>query len=117
MGESTGENSEQDNLFALKVEPILRKRCLKCHGPEKQKGDYRVDDMKLLFAGGESEETAVVPGNPGDSNLIRGIILPEDDDDVMPPEGKGHLSDEETLTLIKWIQSGALIGGQTTDAK
>jgi len=117
MGESTGENSEKDNLFALKVEPILRKRCLKCHGPEKQKGDYRVDDMKLLFAGGESEETAVVPGNPGDSNLIRGIILPEDDDDVMPPEGKGHLSDEETLTLIKWIQSGALIGGQTTDAK
>ena len=89
-GESTGENSERDNLFALKVEPILRKRCLKCHGPEKQNGDYRVDDMKLLFAGGESEETAVVPGNPGDSNLIRGIILPEDDDYVMPPEGKGH---------------------------
>jgi len=73
--------------------------------------------MKLLFAGGESEETAVVPGSPGDSNLIRGIFLPEDDDDVMPPKGKGHLSDEETLILIKWVQSGAPIGGQTSDLK
>ncbi|HJO10374.1 MAG TPA: c-type cytochrome domain-containing protein [Verrucomicrobiota bacterium] len=116
-GGSTGGNGESDNLFALKVEPILRKHCLKCHGPEKQKGDYRVDDMKLLFAGGESEETAVVPGSPGDSNLIRGIFLPEDDDDVMPPKGKGHLSDEETLILIKWVQSGAPIGGQTSDLK
>ena len=113
------ENSFQSNnlldtnkikvVFEMKVEPILRKHCLKCHGPEKQKGDYRVDDMRILFAGGESEVKAIIPGNPGDIKLIQGILLPEDDDDVMPPGGKERLSDDEALTLIKWIQKGAHI--------
>jgi len=104
----TGGDQSQ-GLFAKEVEPIMRKHCLKCHGPEKQKGDYRVDDMKLLFSGGESEETAIVPGDPASSKLVHGILLPEDDDDVMPPEGKGHLNDDEILVIIKWIQKGAII--------
>ena len=107
VSDSLVDRTKKNGVYVTKVEPILRKHCLKCHGPEKQKGDYRVDDMKILFAGGESEEAAIVPGNPGGSKLIQGILLPEDDDDAMPPEGKGHLSDDESLTLIKWIRTGA----------
>jgi len=109
VSSNLADRAKMNGVFVTKVEPVLRKHCLKCHGPEKQKGDYRVDDMKILFAGGESEEPAIVPGDPGGSKLIKGILLPEDDDDVMPPEGKGHLSDDEALTLIKWIQTGASI--------
>jgi len=86
---------------------ILGAKCVSCHGPEKQKGKFRVDQREALLKGGSSGEPAVVPGDPGKSYLVRLLLLPRGHDDAMPPDGKDPLTGEETLTILRWVQAGA----------
>ena len=88
------------------VWPILQNRCIKCHGPDKSKGDLRVDDRDSLLMGGDTEKPALVPGDPASSSIIRVILLPENHDEKMPPKGKGQISSEEISKLIEWVQKG-----------
>ncbi len=88
------------------AQAILQEHCVQCHGPEKQKGDLRLDSQEAILEGGENGEV-VVPGKPMESRLVELITLPRDDDDAMPPKGKGQLKAEEILTLIRWIKAGA----------
>ena len=96
-------NVETD-FFTVKVLPILEAKCIRCHGEEKQKGKYRLDSVDSLLKAGSSEEKPIVPGDPGKSNFIRLILLPESHEDVMPPEGKARLSDEEIMTIVQWVK-------------
>lgn len=98
---------EKQKFFAQHVQPILEKKCMNCHGKEKQKGDYRLDDPAVALKGGESGKAAIKPGDPLGSEFLRLILLPTDDDDVMPPKGKEAMTAEEVLTIIRWIQKGA----------
>jgi uncharacterized membrane protein len=102
-----GELDENQRFFVEQVQPIFEKKCIGCHGPKKQKGEYRLDQAGVALAGGESGKTAIKPGDPLASELVRLILLPPGDDDVMPPEGKEPMNAEETLTIIRWIQKGA----------
>lgn len=89
------------------VTKVFETRCLACHGPEKQKGKFRVDQRDSLLKGGDSGVPAVVPGDAAKSGLFRMILLPAGHDDVMPPAGKERLSDSEILAVFHWIQAGA----------
>ena len=100
--------NEKQRQFVEKVEPILASRCYSCHGAEKQKSGYRLDVPELAVKGGESGKTAIKPGDPLESHLVRLILLPPQHDDVMPPEGKKPLSLEEIMTLVDWIRNGAV---------
>ena len=66
----------------------------------------RVDDRESLLIGGETEEPALVPGDPAASSLIRVILLPRDHEEAMPPKGKGQVTAEEVSKLTEWIQKG-----------
>jgi uncharacterized membrane protein len=92
---------------AVVVARLFEAKCLSCHGPEKQKGQFRIDQRESLLKGGQSGEAAVVPGDPGRSRLMRLVLLPASHDDVMPPSGKVPLSESEILSLLRWIQLGA----------
>ena len=35
--------------FAKQIQPILRQNCVKCHGPEKQKGKLRLDSKEAAM--------------------------------------------------------------------
>ncbi|MCA9218856.1 MAG: hypothetical protein KDA71_00935, partial [Planctomycetales bacterium] len=63
---------EQQVFFEQHVRPLLVERCYECHGPEKQKGDLRVDSRAALLVGGESGP-AVVPGDSAASLLIEAV--------------------------------------------
>lgn len=93
--------------YVEKVKPLLEAKCYQCHGPEKQKGGYRLDQPELALKGGESGKTAIKPGDPMESHLVRLILLPPQNDDVMPPAGKEPLSSDEVMTLLDWIRNGA----------
>lgn len=99
--------TEEEKFFLEKVKPVFDTKCLACHGPEKQKGSYRLDQKAVALKGGSSEKPAVKPGSPLDSHLVRLILLPPDHDDVMPPAGKGSLTPEEVMAIIRWVQQGA----------
>lgn len=89
--------------FVKQVAPVLLERCIDCHGPEKQKGDLRLDQRSLAFAG---ETPSLVPGKPDESEFLRRLALPADDDEVMPQKGE-PLSAEQQASLRRWVAQGA----------
>ena len=91
--------------FARDVFPILRRSCFECHGPEKQEGDLRLDDRAAALRGGASGP-AFVAGRPEASELLRRVLLPKDEPEVMPARGD-RLAAREIATLRRWIAAGA----------
>ena len=97
-------SAEAVAFFETSVRPVLVESCQKCHGPEKQKADLRVDSREALLKGG-SLGPAVVPGDPGESMLVQALSHAEDADLKMPPDGK--LADEAVQALTRWVEMGA----------
>jgi uncharacterized membrane protein len=93
--------------FESVVQPILREYCVSCHGPEKAKGDLRVDTLSALLEGGENGPS-IVAGRGARSLLIERIRLPLADDDHMPPEGKPQPAPDQVALLSWWIDAGAV---------
>ena len=93
--------------FAREVRPILEKSCFGCHGPEKQKSNYRLDVRDIALKGGESGERAIVPHDAKASPLVR-YVSGEDPDMVMPPKKSDvpRLTAEQVATLRAWIDAG-----------
>jgi hypothetical protein len=100
------------HVFQKTIWPIFERKCVQCHGPEKQKSRYRLDDREAALRGGASGKAAIVPGEPMTSPLVQALLLPADRDEAMPPEGKDRLSDSEVMAVIRWIQ-GELLSGLT----
>jgi mono/diheme cytochrome c family protein/uncharacterized membrane protein len=96
-----------DRAFATLVAPVFEKKCVSCHGPEKQKGGLRLDDPALAVKAGKSGRPAVVPGKPLESEVVARILLPGSHEDAMPPDGKQPLDAEEILAVIRWVQQSA----------
>jgi hypothetical protein len=89
------------------VVPILDKTCNECHNENKIKGKLRMDTHELLLAGAEgSDYPTVVPGKAEASEMIVRVLLPEDDDEFMPPQGD-PLQLAEVALLKLWIDAGA----------
>jgi uncharacterized membrane protein len=88
------------------IHPILKGRCEACHNAQKSKGDLRMDTQELLLKGGE-DGLILVAGNADASEMIKRMLLPDDDDKHMPPTGKPQLKPEQIKLLKWWIASGA----------
>ena len=91
--------------FQRDVAPIFAKRCIRCHGAEKQESGYRLDVRQSALEGGDFDEPPIVPGKSAASPLIR-FVTGVDPDSVMPPEGP-RLTKQEIATLKDWIDQGA----------
>jgi hypothetical protein len=91
--------------FTQDVMPIFARSCHKCHGPERQRSSYRLDERDVALNGG-SIGGAIVAGRSADSKLIR-YVAGVDDRLVMPPKG-ARLSAEEIGILRAWIDQGAV---------
>lgn len=92
--------------FVKDIQPILEKSCIQCHGPEKHKGDLRLDNKEAAMKGGK-DAVAIVAGDAAKSDLYRRISLPAGNDDVMP--SKGDLLTKAQQDLIRdWINQGAV---------
>ncbi len=89
----------------VEVRAILAHNCYKCHGPDKIKGDLRLDRKDMIFKGGK-DGPVVVPGNLNESEIFRRISLPSGDEDAMPSKGK-KLHDNDIAIIKFWIQKGA----------
>ena len=87
--------------FAKEIQPILQQTCVKCHGPEKQKGKLRLDSKEAAFKGGK-DGAVLTAGDAEKSELYRRIILPKGNDDVMPNEGE-PLTKAQTDLIRDWI--------------
>ncbi len=99
-------NVQEAMVFADIIYPILDNRCMSCHNSSKKKGDLRMDGPDQLKKGGEHGDVFVA-GDPEKSEMSKRLMLPEDDEHHMPPEGKTPLTKEQIALIHWWIESGA----------
>jgi mono/diheme cytochrome c family protein len=93
--------------YVRQIKPLLAKNCVRCHGPEKQKSELRVDSGKALLIGGKLGP-AVVAGNAEKSPLVQAILGTSNTIVAMPPTGEGDpLSADQAALVRRWIDEGA----------
>ncbi|MBL8741062.1 MAG: hypothetical protein JNK04_08215, partial [Myxococcales bacterium] len=97
---------EEPLVFKDVILPIVKSRCVECHGPETVKGGLRLDDFAAIMKGGENGP-AVVPGASGKSSFVTRLELPLEHDDHMPPSDKPQVTREEIELFKFWIDRGA----------
>ncbi len=88
------------------IVPVMEAKCWLCHNESKIKGELRMDTFALLLAGGESGRESIIPGNPDESELFYRMVT-DDEDEIMPPEGKDPMTPSEIQIVKWWIQNGA----------
>ncbi|KIC95077.1 hypothetical protein OI18_08420 [Flavihumibacter solisilvae] len=94
--------------FSSQVKPILNKKCITCHGGVRAKAGFSVLFREEALAATESGKPAIIPGDPGSSEMIRRITS-NDEEERMPYKHE-PLSHEEIKTLKRWIREGAKWG-------
>ena len=89
--------------FSRAIRPLLANKCLKCHGPGRLNGDndLRLDRPKSAIG------TAIVPGRPDQSELIKRVTSKDPKKRMPPPESKLELTGKDIELLKKWISEGA----------
>ncbi len=103
----TGEQKQPAELsFVKNVQPIFSQHCYGCHQGAKQLGSFLMTDFKALLKGGESEQAAIVPGQPDQSYLVQ-QITPIDGHAEMPDAPFKPLNEIELETIRNWILQGA----------
>lgn len=76
--------SATDITYAKDIRPMLEASCFRCHGPQKPKGDLRLDSLEAVLKGGEDGKV-VMPGNSKKS-LIVAAAARVNDEIAMPPK-------------------------------
>src|SRR5437762_7299038 len=77
-------STKQGVTYAADIKPIFDKSCIKCHGPEKQKGKLRLDSLAAALKGGEDGKVIEV-GQSAKSMLVHNVAHVGDEDMFMPP--------------------------------
>ncbi|GJQ30937.1 MAG: hypothetical protein HBSAPP03_28210 [Phycisphaerae bacterium] len=95
-----------DTHFDAVIRPILQSTCWSCHGPDKDKGGLRLHTPDAIMLGGDTGP-AIYPGNAHESELLRRLLLPLDDDDHMPPKNKPQPTPVQIAAIEAWINAGA----------
>ena len=90
--------------FNRQIRPILSQSCFACHGLDAPKSDLRLDFAEFAYKGGKSGRSAIVPGKPGESELM--LRVTAHGEDRMPSKGDA-LSDDQISLLRQWIKEGA----------
>jgi mono/diheme cytochrome c family protein len=97
------EGSRPPAAFWKDIYPVLQKNCLSCHGPQRQRGGFRVDRRQDFFGQGGREQQ-IVPGDSGRSPLIAIVSGLRTD---MARADAHQLPEREVNLLRAWIDAGA----------
>lgn len=96
------------------IKPILETKCYGCHGANKQKGKLRMDDTLGLLKGGKDGKI-IEAGDAVNSEMIKRLLLPVDNEDHMPPKEKPQATESQIALLHWWINNGATFNGKVKE--
>lgn len=88
-------------LFEDDIQPVLVRRCGKCHSEKVRKADLDLSSMNGVLRGGESGDSPV--GENLDDSLLWTYI----DSELMPPANEPPLSPKERKLIQTWLATGA----------
>lgn len=106
----------QAMVYEQIVNPILQTRCIQCHNAQKAKGGLRYDTAEMLRKGGEDGPVFMV-GKGLESAMVKRCLLPDDDEEHMPPKGKTQLTESQIALLTWWIDEGASFEKKVAELK
>jgi mono/diheme cytochrome c family protein len=87
--------------FAKDIMPILKSRCLNCHGGDRLEEGLSFKSYAELMAGSDNG-FVVIPGNADGSLMVEMVVSQE-----MPKRGP-KLTPPQVQLIITWINEGAL---------
>jgi hypothetical protein len=96
--------------FDRDVRPIFEQSCFRCHGPERPKSGFRLDNREAALKGGANNSDNIVPGESERSRLIHYVAQLDEEMLMPPPEISDPLSAEQVGLLRAWIDQGASWG-------
>jgi mono/diheme cytochrome c family protein len=103
--DETLSKKKAEQLFTQQVRPLLKKRCLGCHGEgDDLEGDLDMRSREGLLRGGENGPS-LLPGKPEQSAIFRAVLRTEKL--KMPPKERNKLTEAEIALLKQWIAAGA----------
>lgn len=79
-------------VFRKDIEPVLKKACVRCHGPETQEGNIRIDKL----------DPDLLHGDDVDWWLEVVAVLSNGE---MPPADEASLADKDRSKVIEWLSS------------
>lgn len=92
--------ADAEALWSAKVQPLLDRHCVKCHGPIEEHGGLELDTPAAVLAGGDGG-AVVVAGRPDSSRLF--LNLAEGAESHMPPDKQ--LAADDRAIIGEWITS------------
>jgi len=109
LGTMPAKASDAEALFVRRVQPLFQEKCLACHGDDekKRKGSFDMSTRASLLQGGDSEEPAIVAGQPDKSPLYLAVTRHHPDWKAMPPKENDRLTAEQIGWIKEWIAAGA----------
>ena len=105
---ATGANKAKPRKvdFVKEIQPILEYNCVGCHREGEAKehgGGYQLDIKEKALKG-----RRIKPGDYEGSSVWESMILPLDDEEVMPPKEKEQRPTRKEIELVAlWIEQGA----------
>jgi WD40 repeat protein len=98
--------------FINDVAPLLKEKCMGCHGAKNPKGKLDMTHYSSLRKGGTKDDP-IVPGQPEDSYLLDVLTAPDTNKIRMPPKEMGDRLPKEKVALIeRWIKEGAQLDAE-----
>ncbi len=88
-------------VYERDILPILKAKCVRCHGDKTRKGELNLASLAGLREGGESG-AVVAPHKVAESPLYEQVF-----EELMPPDDGEPLSAEEIKLIGRWIGAGA----------
>src|SRR3954463_4467282 len=85
------------------IRPILAENCFYCHGQDANK---RQADLRLDVRDAAIDAGAIVPNDPGSSELVARINANDPGELMPPPKSNRRLSAEQKQRLGRWIEQG-----------
>lgn len=106
-----------EQLFAVKVYPLLEQKCFACHGEKDKRlrGGLNLTSRELMLKGGDSGEKVLIPGK-GNESLLYKVTTWSSPDFEMPPKESDKLTKEQTWLIRDWINEGAPWPDESTRA-
>lgn len=105
---------QEANVYAEIIQPLFESKCYSCHNKNKKKGKLRLDEPAFILKGGKDGEV-IKPGNADESDMMKRLLSPRNEEDHMPPKEKPQLRDNEIELIHWWIVTGATFDKKTKD--
>jgi mono/diheme cytochrome c family protein len=93
--------------FARDIKPIFEQSCFRCHGPEKPRSHFRLDQRTAALKGGDNNSDDILPGDSARSRLIHYVAQLVPEMKMPPPKKAEPLTPEQIGLLRAWIDQGA----------